>query len=80
MSKSDENDRVMLIRRSHAKVAVGLFWACMHDTFARAHSVKRARDDRVSCIQILGRKLAILVTFFKISTSKFTLRLIGKKN
>ena len=66
MSKSDENDRVMLIRRSHAKVAVGLFWVCMHDTFARA--------------QILDRKLAILVTFFKISTSKFTLRLIGKKN
>ena len=26
--------------------------ACMQDTFARAtHSAKRARDDRVSCIQ-----------------------------
>ena len=30
-----------------------LFGFCMQDTFARAtHSAKRARDDRVSCIQI----------------------------
>ena len=33
-------------------------YLCMQDTFARAtHSAKRARDDRVSCIQYLSNSL-----------------------
>ena len=35
----------------------------MQDTFARAtHSAKRARDDRVSCIQLPGGKFKLIMT------------------
>ena len=42
---------------------------CMQDTFARAtHSAKRARDDRVSCIQARTRPLVyILVSVYHFS-------------
>ena len=36
---------------------------CMQDTFARAtHSAKRARDDRVSCIQARARRSIQLIS------------------